>query len=244
MWSGSRPSAASLAGFVVFYSVAGRTFLGSYEVPPYDFEVLHLAVAVGLGVIAAVVMLAFVGVVLAVRRASALITNRYVLGVVGGAIVGLISFALPLTIGSGQSQLGVVIDNADTLGIGLLLIVLVAKMAAMSLSLEVGFMGGNVFPTIFMGGTAGIVVSLIFPDIPVALSVGCLLAALPGSYLRAPVSMVLVSAIALYLAPESIAPLAVSVVTAYLLIATVRYVITQRRADVDHSGDADVAATG
>jgi chloride channel protein, CIC family len=235
---------ASLVGFVVFYSVEGRTFLGSYEVPPYDFEVLHLALAVGLGVIAAFVMLVFLGVIIAVKRASAVITNRYALGVVGGAIVGLIAFALPLTIGSGQSQLGVVIGSAEKLGIGLLIVVLVAKMAAMSLSLQLGFMGGNVFPAIFIGGTAGIVVSLIFPDMPEALAVGCLLAAVPGSYLRAPVSMVLVSAIALYLAPETIAPVAVSVVTAYLLISAVRYVIARRRGADASEGRAGAPATG
>jgi len=233
---------AAIAGFVIFYAVAGRTFLGSYEVPAYDFEVLHLLVAIGLGVIAACVMLVFVGVAIAIKRVCALITNPYVLGFGGGAVVGLIAFALPLTLGAGQSQLGVVIDGAGQLGIGLLIVVLVAKMAAMALSLELGFMGGNVFPIIFMGGTAGIVVSLVFPDIPVALAVGCMLAAVPGSYLRAPVSMVLISAIALYLAPETIAPVAVSVVTAYLLLAGVRYSIAQRKGAQGSAGSADAPA--
>jgi H+/Cl- antiporter ClcA len=233
---------ASMVGFIIFYSVAGRTFLGSYDTPPYDFEIGDILIAVGLGALSAFLMLVFVGIVLAVRRVCALVPNRYVLGVVGGAIVGLIAVALPLTVGAGQSQLGVVIDNSAALGIGLLVLVLLAKMVAMSLSLEVGFLGGNVFPMIFMGGTAGTIVHLAFPDIPLALAVGCMLAALPGSYLRAPISMVVIAAIALYLDAEAIAPVAMAVITAYLLVAGVRYVVTNRRAHASANESAGTAA--
>ena len=221
---------ASTIGFIIFYSVVGRTFLDSYEVPAYDFEVVDMAIAVGLGVLSAIVMLVFVGVILAVRWVCKLISNRYVLGVVAGAAVGLIAFALPLTVGAGQSQLGVVIDDPGALGIGLLGVVLLAKMAAMALSLEVGFMGGNVFPLIFMGGTAGIMVYLVFPDIPVALAVSCMLAAVPGSFLRAPISMVFIAVIALALGAETTAPVAVAVATSYLVIAGVRYAMSKKNA--------------
>ena len=221
---------ASMIGFIIFYAVAGRTFLDSYDVPPYDFEVVDMAIAVGLGILSALVMLVFVGVILAVKWIVKFVPNRYILGVVGGATVGLIAVALPLTIGAGQSQLGVVIDDHAALGIGLLIVVLVAKMVAMALSLEVGFMGGNVFPLIFMGGTAGTVVYLAFPDIPIALAVSCMLAAVPGSFLRAPVSMVFIAAIALALGAEATAPVAVAVVTSYLIVAAVRYALSKRRA--------------
>ena len=217
---------ASMIGFVIFYAVVGRTFLGSYEVPPYEFEVVDMAIAVGLGVLSAIVMLVFVGVILAVKWVCKFVPNRYILGILGGATVGLIAMALPLTVGAGQSQLGVVIDDPAALGVGLLIIVLLAKMVAMALSLEVGFMGGNVFPLIFMGGTAGTVVYLAFPDIPIALAVSCMLAAVPGSFLRAPVSMTFIAAIALALGAETTAPVAVAVVTSYLIVAGVRYAVS------------------
>ena len=221
---------ASTIGFVIFYAVVGRTFLGSYEVPPYEFEIVDMAIAVGLGVLSAIVMLVFVGVILAVKWVCDLIPNPYVLGILGGATVGLIAMALPLTVGAGQSQLGVVIDDPAALGVGLLIIVLLAKMVAMALSLEVGFMGGNVFPLIFMGGTAGTVVYLAFPDMPVALAVSCMLAAVPGSFLRAPVSMIFIAVVALALGAETTAPVAVAVVTSYLIVAAVRYAVSRRRA--------------
>ncbi len=220
---------ASMIGFVIFYAVVGRTFLGSYEVPPYEFEVVDMAIAVGLGILSAIVMLVFVGVILAVKWVCKFVPNRYILGILGGGAVGLIAMALPLTVGAGQSQLGVVIDDPAALGVGLLIIVLLAKMVAMALSLEVGFMGGNVFPLIFMGGTAGTVVYLAFPDIPIALAVSCMLAAVPGSFLRAPVSMTFIAAIALALGAETTAPVAVAVVTSYLIVAGVRYAVSARR---------------
>lgn len=226
---------ASMVGFMIFYSVVGRTFLGSYHVPTYDFEVADMAVAIGLGVLSALVMMLFVGVILAIKWVVKFVPNRYVLGIVGGAAVGLIAMALPLTVGAGQSQLGVVIEDPAALGIGLLILVLVAKMVAMALSLEVGFMGGNVFPMIFMGGTAGTIVHLAFPDIPIALAVGCMLAAVPGSFLRAPISMVFIAAIALALGAETTAPVAVAVVTSYLIIAVVRYALSKYK---ERTGDA------
>ena len=221
---------AATVGFVVFYMVVGRTFLGIYDLPPYEFEVADMLTAVGLGVLAAVVMAVFVGVIVGVRWVAQFVPNPYVRGIVGGATVGLIAVALPLTLGAGQSQLETVIDDAAGLGVWLLVAVLVGKMVAMAVSLGAGFMGGNVFPLIFMGGTAGVIVSLVFPDIPYALAVSCMLAAVPGSYLRAPVSMAFIAAIAMSLGPEAVAPVSVAVATSYLLVAVTRYLLSQRRA--------------
>jgi H+/Cl- antiporter ClcA len=223
---------ASMVGFIIFFSVAGRTFLGSYDTPTYDFAVVDLLTAVGLGVLSAIVMVVLAVIVLAIRKVCALAPNGYVLGIVGGSIVGFIAFALPLTVGAGQTQLGVAIDGSAALGIGLLLVVLLAKMVAMSLSLEVGFLGGNVFPMIFIGGTAGVIVHLALPGVPIALTVSCMLAAVPGSYLRAPISMVLISAIALELDPETVAPVGAAVLTSYLIVAGIRYAISKRRPPV------------
>jgi len=50
--------------------------------------------------------------------------------------------------------------------------VLVGKMVAITLSQEAGFLGGTVFPILFIGGTAGIVVHGVLTDIPIALAVG------------------------------------------------------------------------
>lgn len=235
---------AATVGFVIFYAVVGRTFLGIYEVPPYEFRLRDMAIAAALGVVAAAIMATFVVVIIVVKRLTGLVSNAYLLGLVGGGAVGLIGFSLPLTLGSGQSQLGTVVDDASALGIGLLLTVLVAKMAAMALSLAVGFMGGNVFPMIFMGGTSGVIVHLIFPDLPAALAVSCMLAAVPGSYLKAPVSMTFIAAIAISLDPRTVAPVATAVIVSFLTVSIARYAVSQRRRDAgEPTDDEDLATT-
>jgi len=117
-------------------------------------------------------------------------------------------------------------------------------MVAMALSLAVGFMGGNVFPMIFMGGTAGVIVHLIVPDIPAALAVSCMLAAVPGSYLRAPISMTFIAAIAVSLDPRTTAPVAVAVITSFLTVSVIRYTITTRNQAAATSDGIGEAAAG
>lgn len=224
---------AATLGFIVFYSVVGRTFLGLYRLPPYEFELVYMAVAVGLGFFAAVVMAVMVVVLKAVARAAETVPNRYVRGAVGGGAVGLLAVALPLTFGSGNSQLDTIIEAPEALGVGLLVAVLAAKMVAVALSLAAGFLGGNVFPLIFIGGTAGVLVHEVVPDIPYSLAVACMLAAVPGAYLNAPISLTFIAVITIGLGARTAAPVAVSVLTSYLLASTISHLIAQRRAADD-----------
>jgi H+/Cl- antiporter ClcA len=220
---------SATVGFMVFYVIIGQVFIRSFELPKYDFEMSHMVVAVGLGFAAVVVVLTMVALTAAVKKASGLVSNRFVLGGVGGAFVGLTAYAMPLTLGSGNAQLAAVLENPVPLGIGLLVAVLVAKMVAVVVSMSIGFIGGNVFPMIFIGGTAGVVIHLIFPSIPIALAVSAMMAAVPGSFLRAPVSLTFLAALSIGLGPETTAPVVVSVITAYLLVATIRYFVALRK---------------
>jgi H+/Cl- antiporter ClcA len=225
---------AAVISFSVFYGVAGRTFLEMYALPGYDFELVHLAVAAGLGIVSALVMILLVVVIKLVAQTARGVTTRtnlYVLGLLGGAAIGLAAFALPLTMSSGNTQLGTVLDDAERLGAGLLCAVLMVKMLAVALSLGIGFMGGNVFPLIFLGGTAGTIVHVLVPDVPYALAVSCMLAAVPGSYLRAPISLMFIAVITVGLSGATAAPVAVAVVSAYLTAAVIMWALRNRRDD-------------
>lgn len=223
--------AASL-GFVVFFGVTGRTMLDAFEVPPYQFEFVDLLIGAGLGIAGAVVLLVFVVVDKLVARVVEMVGNQLVRGVVGGALVGLIAFALPLTLTSGSSQLSTVLDNPNSYAVGFLAVVLLAKMVAVALSLSSGFLGGNVFPMIFLGGTSGVLVHLVFPDIPLSLAVAGMMAAVPGAFLDAPVSLILIAAGTVGLDPTVIAPVAVATVMAYLAMSVIRLRLEQRQSQV------------
>jgi H+/Cl- antiporter ClcA len=216
---------SAILGFMVFYVVVGRTFYRSFELPEYAFVLKDMALAILLGVAAVAVLVAFIVVTKLVDKLAGLVPNPYLLAGVGGGLVGLIAVAMPLTLASGNEQLAAVLGGATVLSTGLLVMVVLGKMVALSISVRIGFIGGNVFPMIFIGGASGLAVHQMFPDIPVALAVSCLMAAVPGSVLKAPVSLTLVAAISVGLGATTTAPVIVAVITAYVTVATVRYLM-------------------
>lgn len=223
---------AATVAFALYYGVAGTTFLNSFAIPAEDFASWQLLIGAALGAASSVVMFLFVIIVKVVQRLAGKLAHPYVRGLVGGALVGFLAFALPLTVGAGNSQLTAVIDNSAALGVGLLLAVLVGKMLAMALSLAAGFIGGNVLPMLFVGGTAGVVVHLLFPGIPYAIAVGCMLAAVPGARIKAPIGLTAIAMLSIGLGPVTTAPVAIAVVTSYLLTAAVLAALRARRVAV------------
>ena len=223
---------AATVGFALYFGVVGTTFLNSFKIPVEDFAPWQLLIGVALGAASSVVLLAFVIIVKSVDWLAGKMPHRYVRGLVGGGLVGCLAFALPLTVGAGNSQLTAVINNSAALGVGLLIAVLLGKMLAMALSLSAGFVGGNVLPMLFVGGTAGVVAHLLFPGIPYAIAVGCMLAAVPGAYIKAPIGLTAIAMLSIGLGPVTTAPVAIAVVTSYLLTATVLAIIRARRVTV------------
>ena len=223
---------AATVAFGLFFGVVGTTFLDSFAIPIEDFAPSQLLIGVALGAASSAVLLLFVIIVKAVQLAAAKLRDDRLRGLVAGGLVGVLAFALPLTVGAGNSQLTAVIDNSSSIGIGLLLAVLVGKMVAMALSLSAGFIGGNVLPMLFVGGTAGIVVHLLFPGIPYAIAVGCMLAAVPGAFIKAPIGLTAIAMLSIGLGPVTTAPVAIAVVTSYLLTAVILTILRARRVAV------------
>ena len=89
-------------------------------------------------------------------------------------VLGLLGSFLPLTLYSGQDQLLQILHNPAAFGIGLLLLLLLAKTVITSTSFATGFEGGPIFPLLFVGGTLGLAISKILTFIPegVAVTVG------------------------------------------------------------------------
>ena len=200
--------------------------------PVDDFASWHLLVGAALGLVSSVIMIVFVVIVKLIQAVAAKLTNPYLRGAVGGALVGLIAFALPLTVGAGNDQLTTVIDESASISIWLLVAVLVGKMLAMAISLATGFIGGNVLPMLFVGGTAGVVAHLMFPDIPYAIAVGSMLAAVPGATIKAPIGLTFIAVLAVGLGPLTAAPVVIAVATAYLTTSSVVALIKSRRVEV------------
>ena len=157
--------------------------------------------------------------------------------VLGGVIFGIVGVALPLTMFSGSDQLNTVLSGAGTLGLGLVVATLIAKMFTFAVSQGSGFVGGPIFPSLFIGGTAGVIVHQVIPGVPLGLAFTCLLAAVPGALVAAPFSMVLLAAFLTQVGALQTAPILIAVVTAFLTMEGVKYLLASRPAGPRRRGE-------
>lgn len=209
---------AAIFGFAVSFAILGDTFLDVFALPGYEVRFWHFGLALLLGFVAAILSWLLGVTVFILRRwIVPLLSNQVLRATVGGLALGGIAILLPLTLGSGKGELGVAIENVEQLGAALLITVVLAKILAVAISLATGFIGGPVMPALFIGGTAGLAVYALFPDIPIALAFSCMLVAVPGVSVGAPFSMVFLAALTVGVGAVETAPAAVAVLTAYTL---------------------------
>jgi H+/Cl- antiporter ClcA len=221
---------ASSVSFGVYFAIAGAVFLDYYQVPQYSYQDWHLLAAVPLGLFAAVVVTLLVAFTAGTARLfDRLKVPDIAKSVLGGVIFGVVGVALPLTMFSGGDQLKTVLSDAGNLGIGLLAAILIAKMLTFGVSQGSGFVGGPIFPSLFIGGTAGVIVHQVIPGVPLGLAFACLLAAVPGALVTAPFAMVLMAALLTQLGVLETAPVLIAVITAFLTMEGVKYALARRK---------------
>jgi H+/Cl- antiporter ClcA len=218
---------SSSVSFGIYFAIAGAVFLDIYKVPQYQFEDWQLLAAVPLGLFAAAVVTALVMcIAVATRMFSRL--PQIARSVLGGVLFGIIGVALPLTLFTGSAQLKTVLADAGTLGAGFLAVIVIAKIFTFAISQGSGFIGGPIFPSLFIGGTAGVFVHELIPSVPLGLAFTCMFAAVPGALVAAPFTVVLLAAFVSQLGGLQTAPVLIAVVTAYLTMEGVKYVAANR----------------
>ena len=168
---------------------------------------------------------------------------RLVKTTIGGVTFGIIGVVLPLTMFTGTTQLGVVLKDGSALGLALVFALVVAKAITFGVSLGSGFIGGPIFPSLFVGGAAGVAVHLAIPDLPLGLTFTCLLAAVVGGMVSAPFAMVLFAAFTTQVGALNVAPVLLAVVTSYLTVEAFKYLIATRRRAAAGATTADPSST-
>jgi len=220
---------SSSVSFAIYFVVAGSFFLDAYAVPAYQFEDWQLLAGIGLGLFAAVVVtLLATTMKLAARLFGRLKVPAVVRPLIGGLMFGVVGVILPLTMFTGSDQLKTVLQTGGTLGAGFLAALVVAKILTFAVCEASGFVGGPIFPTLFIGGTAGMLVHQVIPDIPLGLAFTCMLAAVPGAMISAPFALVLLAAFVTQVGALQTAPVLLAVITAFLAIESVKYVVATR----------------
>ncbi len=213
---------SSVVGYIVFFGVTSQVMLGSYAIPDYAFEWVHILYAPLLGLLAAATLVVFALIDKVVGRAARSIASPYLTALAFGALIGLIAFAVPLAASGGSAQLVYLSENLESFEVGLLILALLAKMAAVSLSNKAGFLGGQVFPMLFIGGTVGALISAVVPAIPASLAVGVMIAAVPGAIIGAPVTFIILGVGTVGLGISSVAPMGIAIITAQLAVSALR----------------------
>lgn len=111
-------------------------------------------------------------------------------GAVGGLLLGISGTILPLTMFSGEHQMGVVISEAETIGAVMLIVIAVVKLLLTNICIDSGLKGGHFFPIIFCGISIGCAMSLIL-GIDIVFSASIVTTALVGHTLKKPLATVL-----------------------------------------------------
>ncbi len=217
-WKAILPSiVAATSGFAVYFLIAG-SFIGSmFTLPSYEgFRDIDLLYAVILGLIGGVSGILFIIVYKNMRSIFEPLEHRPVLlGLIGGLGLGIAGILLPLTLFMGSDQLQVLINNYLEVSLFLLLILVVAKILLVTFSFATGFAGGYIFPGFFIGGTLGILVFRIFPFIPLAVCLVCVIAGFSVALLRSPIALALIIAIVF---EETLVPaMAISLVMGFVV---------------------------
>lgn len=184
---------ASAVGYGVYSLILQTSYLGIYSFPDYpSLELGDLWWALLVGLIAGVIGIMYKLIFGIVNLVFTRLNKRPVVyAIIGGVVIGLIGTFLPLTLYSGQDQLLQIIHNPAAYGIGILLLLLLAKTVMTSTSFTTGFVAGPVFPLLFIGGTLGLAISKILTFVPEGVAVTAGMAGVACAVFPLPVTIIL-----------------------------------------------------
>lgn len=189
---------AGVAGFATMLLVLPDSRERRYELPELETDTAReLLGAIGwsaLGAVpAAVAGLALLLTTEPVRRtATRLVPATVPRAVAGGAVLGLCGVVDGLSLFSGEHQGQDLIDAAGTQAATAFLLLAAVKVVATVACLGTGWFGGQIFPAVFAGMTASMVLTEAWSAVPLGAAVAAGGAAAASAVLRRPLAVVLI----------------------------------------------------
>jgi H+/Cl- antiporter ClcA len=221
---------AAGVGSVVYLGLGSLTGLSvdAYAVYPLELSPMGnlTLVQVGWTVVLALFTAAVAWAVteggLRVHRVA--VTRPFIVPPLAGVVVAVLAIIFTLTgqsddavLFSGSGALVPLVDQAATLSVGTLALLLLVKGVAWSISMG-SFRGGPVFPAIFMGTVGGLLASHL-PGLPDGAAVAAVMAASVTAILRLPLSSVVIAAgLTAPAGPETLTLVVISVVVAHVTV--------------------------
>ena len=214
----------ALSGYGVFVVLTRTDLEPIWHIPgAHTLHGVDLLWALGAGVVGALIAIVYTGLTLVARRIfRALPTvSRPVLG---GLALAALAFWTPYALTYGEAQTGHVL--AVQLSVGVLVVALIAKLIASTVTLASGWPGGFIIPLFFVGAAGGQLAHHAFSGASTVVMCSALMAAgLVGVTKTVLGSTLVVTAMTgLQLLPTIL----LAAVVALLLTSSVRLIHTQR----------------
>ena len=230
---------ASAVATVTFVLLTGSFFGNLYVFPDYSPVLTDLLWAIPLSLVGAVAGILFMVMFQRLRTLMLRLKKRGVVrGLVGGIGMGIIGALLPLTLYSGEDQTVDLIQNAAEIGVLMLIVLAFAKLLATTLLLATGWKGGYIFPIMFAGVALGMATNQLFPHLPVAVTVGAVVAGALVAALRAPLFAALFTLVFVEFELGAVVAMAVLVSSLAVSILALRQA---RQAEADEKPTAQAA---
>jgi H+/Cl- antiporter ClcA len=179
---------SSCFSYVVFAFII-HTGLGAiWDLPQYRYSnVYDFAYAFLFGLIGAVIAWGFIYATKFFKKLFEYYPLPiYVKTLIGGILLGIISFYFPITRYFGHHQINHLIH--EDWGLQMLIAIIFFKIIAISITVTSGWRGGFIIPLFFTGAALGLVIHHFVPGLNTGLIIVCCMAAINACVTRTPMS--------------------------------------------------------
>ncbi len=182
---------ASCSSYLVFVLITHLNLGPTWDFPPYqDPKITDIFYAVLYSIAGAAAGWLFIFLVKRFKKIFKSMTFPiYYKLMIGGFILGLIAYYIPLTRYFVHDQLSEVLRGSLT--IQFLCALLIMKLIAIAITVTSGWRGGFIIPLLFSGTVLGLIIFQLFPGQNLTLITVCCMAALNACVTRTPVSIII-----------------------------------------------------
>lgn len=219
-------------GYLVFFAV-GNTGLQDYlDLPPAR---AYAAIDILLVVVFGLVGLGLALVSGAMFRVAGAVFGRFEgreieRALAAGLVFSAVGVVAPILLFSGESQIRTVAADPAAYGPAVLVAMAIVKLALLAVAFKSGFLGGPTFPAIFASVCVALAISLMLPGTPVDVIIGGIMGGFLIVLFKAPLMVILLTAVMLQAGPELIALILLAVAAVMIALPYVTAVVASRQA--------------
>ncbi len=147
----------------------------------------------------------------------------YIKTLIGGILLGTIAFYFPITRYFGHHEINELL--LGDFSIKLLLLIMIFKIIAISITVTSGWRGGFIIPLFFVGATLGLLIHHLFPDTSLTLAIISCMAGINACVTRTPMSTTIL--LATLTGFSYFIPLLFASLTGYFLAPKIPFISSQ-----------------